>query len=329
VQAFLAAAENSNVYSYDVSWIWWASLAVALVGYAILEWYHTKKDHAVKFDEAVKWTIFYISVAILYSIPIFIFIGNQAGAEYLAALATEKALSLDNLFVIGLIFTQLKVPEALQRRMLNYGIAGAIFFRMLFIIGGIALLQRFEWISVVFGVILLQAAYHAFKDAKSGSVEEGEKKLESRMWKLLTRLLPISDRYEGHKLLTRVNGKLMLTMMAAGILMVELTDIVFAVDSVPAVLAITPDKFIAYSSNVFAILGMRALFFVYRAVEDKFWALNWGLAFILTWIGLKLVGLPFGLHVLPAVSLGVLFACLFFSITISLLVPPPKHRKAQ
>ncbi|MES2971309.1 MAG: TerC/Alx family metal homeostasis membrane protein [Patescibacteria group bacterium] len=317
---FLAAVETAQVHSYNVPWFLYAIVVAALVMYALIEAHHTRKDHVVKFKEAVHWSAFYIAIALLFSIPIFIFISAQAGGEYLAAWAIEKALSLDNLFVISLIFTSFKVHPEFERRMLNYGIAGAIVFRLLFILAGFELLKRFEWVSIIFGLILLRAAWKALKEARHGHDSEKEQLeiAEGRMWKILTKVLPIHPKFDGHKLTTVVNGKRMLTMMAAVIILIELTDIVFAVDSVPAVLAVSPDRFIAYSSNVFALLGLRALFFVYQSVADKFWALNWALAIILAWISFKLIGAPLGLHVPVAVSLGVLAALFLGSIVISL-----------
>jgi tellurite resistance protein TerC len=317
---FFGAVESARVYSYDVPWFMYAIVVGALIGYALIEAHHTRRDHTVKFKEAVRWSTFYIAAALLFTVPVILFISPQAGGEYLAAWAIEKALSLDNLFVISLIFASFRVPHELERRMLNYGIAGAIIFRLLFILAGFELLKRFEWVSIIFGVILLRAAWKALQEAKHGhdSKEEQLEVVDGRMWKAMKRILPIRDKFDGHNLTTKVAGKRMLTMMAAVIILIELTDIVFAVDSVPAVLAVSPDRFIAYSSNVFALLGLRALFFVYQAVADNFWALNWALAIILAWISFKLIAAPLGLHVPVAISLGVLATLFLGSIVISL-----------
>ena len=318
----LASVDNVKVHSYDVPWFLYALIVIALVGYAIIEYKHTKHDHKISFDEAVKWSVFYISIALLFSIPIFIFISPQAGGEYLAAWAIEKALSLDNLFVIGLIFTSFKVSPSLERRMLNYGIAGAIVFRLIFILAGLELLKRFEWISIIFGLILMRAAWKAFQEARGGhELEEEVEITDKRLWKVMTRILPIHHQFDGHKLTTVVNGKRMLTMMAAVIILIELTDIIFAVDSVPAVLAVSPDRFIAYSSNVFALLGLRALFFVYQSVATKFWALSWALSGILAWISFKMIAAPLGFHVPIVISLLVLATLLGGSIFVSLKWP--------
>lgn len=300
----------------------YAIVVAALVGYALIEAYHTKSDHVIKFKEAVKWSVFYVSIAILFAVPVFFFISSQAAGEYLAAWAIEKALSLDNLFVIGLIFTSFGVSRNLERRMLNYGIAGAIIFRLIFILAGLELLKRFEWVSIIFGLILMRAAWKAFQEARGGDeIEEEVEITDKKLWKMITKVLPVYPEFVGHKLTIVKDGKRMLTLMAAVIILIELTDVIFAVDSVPAVLAVSPDRFIAYSSNVFALLGLRALFFVYQSVATKFWALAWALSGILAWISFKMIAAPLGLHVPISISLTVLAVLLGGSIFVSLKWP--------
>lgn len=321
--AFLFASEKATeLHSYNVPWFMYAIVGLALAGYTAIEVHHTRKDHEIKFPEAVRWSIFYISIALAFAIPVFLFIGHQAAGEYLAAWAIEKALSLDNLFVIGLIFSSFGVSRKLERRMLNYGIAGAIIFRLIFILAGLELLKRFEWVSIIFGLILMRAAWKAFQEARGGDELEEEVEItDKKIWKVLTRVLPVHHEFVGHKLTVKINGKRMLTLMAAVIILIELTDIIFAVDSVPAVLAVSPDRFIAYSSNVFALLGLRALFFVYQSVASKFWALSWALSGILAWISFKMIAAPLGFHVPVAISLVVLAVFLFGSIFVSLKWP--------
>lgn len=302
--------------------MYWA-IVFALVAYAIIEYIHGRKDHVVKFKEAVTWSVFYISAALLFVIPVYIYIGERAAAEYLAAWAVEKALSLDNLFVFGIIFAAFHVEQKYRRRILNYGIAGAILFRLLFIVLGMELLKQFSWVSIIFGVILLRAAMHAFKHAKGTEHPKPGDILKTRTWKILNKLLPIHHEYDGNKLTTVVNGKRMLTMMAAVIIMIELTDIMFAIDSVPAVLAVTSSTYIAYASNVFAILGLRSLYFVYDSVKDKFWAINWALAIILAWIGIKMIMAPLGIHLPAAINLGVLFTLLTSGVLASIFLKNP------
>lgn len=316
----IASAQAATTHSYNVPGFMYAIVAAILVIYALIEAHHTRRDHEVKFNEAVRWSVIYIAAALLFAIPVYLFIGAQASGEYLAAWAIEKALSLDNLFVMGMIFASFKVPIKLERRMLNYGIAGAIVFRLIFILAGYELLKRFEWVSIVFGIILMRAAWKAFKEARGGHDLEDEVEItDKRLWKTITKVLPIHHEFVGHSLTTKIKGKRMLTMMAAVIILIELTDIIFAVDSVPAVLAVSPDRFIAYASNVFALLGLRALFFVYQAVANKFWALTWALAGILAWISFKMIVTPLGLHVPIAISLAVLTSFLGGSIIVSLI----------
>ena len=319
------ASQNMPHVPYDVPWFMYAAIIIALVGYATIEYFHGRHDHKIEFKEAVRWSIFYISVAFLFAIPVYFFIGQKASAEYTAALMIEKALSLDNLFVFGLIFTAFKVEQKYRRRMLNYGIAGAIFFRLIFILIGFELIKQFNWISIIFGIILLRAALHAYKHARYGQNAEVSDVTNSRTWRIMNKVLPIYPKFDGHKLTTIVKGKRMLTMIAAIIILIELTDIMFAIDSVPAVLAVSPDRYIAYASNVFAILGLRSLFFVYDAVSDKFWGLDWSLSFILVWIGLKMIAAPLGFHPPTYISLGLLFVVLGGGFVVSLLFKNPKH----
>lgn len=328
----IASTAATQVHHYNVPWFMYATLFGVMAVYAIIEALHVRNDHVIGTKEATIWSVAYIITALLFAIPVFLFIGAQASGEYLGAWAIEKALSLDNLFVIGLIFTSFNVPVSLERRMLNYGIAGAIFFRLIFIVAGFQLLKTFAWVSIFFGIILLHGAWKALKEARGDWREEKVEITEQRLWKTITKILPIHHKFDGHKLTTIVKGKRVLTLMAGVIILIELSDIVFAVDSVPAVLAVSPDRFIAYSSNVFAILGLRALFFVYQSISDRFWALEWGLAGILAWISFKMIvapaHLPFGinwvgLHIPVGISLCILAVLLFGSIVVSLFWKRP------
>jgi tellurite resistance protein TerC len=322
-----AVTATERVASYDVPWFMYAAIVVALVLYAIIETIQGRRDHVIGVKEAVRWSVFYISLAILFVIPVYFFIGQQAAAEYMAAWAIEKALSLDNLFVFGMIFAAFKVEQKYRRRILNYGIAGAIFFRLIFIIVGFELLKRFAWVSIIFGAILVRAAYHAYKHARYGMDEKDADMSKSKTWLALNKILPIHPKFDGHKLTTIVNGKRMLTLMAGVIILIELTDVIFAIDSVPAVLAVSPDRYIAYASNVFAILGLRSLFFVYDAVSSKFWAIDWSLAVILLWIGFKMIITPLGFHPPIALSLAILFVVLGAGVIASLFFEKPGQRK--
>lgn len=320
---FFSATTAGHVSDYSVPWFMYVAIVVALVLYAIVEAIHGRKDRVIKFREAVNWSILYISIAVLFAIPVYFFIGQQAAGEYIAAWAVEKALSLDNLFVFGIIFAAFNVEQKYRKRILNYGIAGAILFRLIFIVAGLELLQRFSWISIIFGIVLLRASIHAFQHAKGGKHPEPEDILKTRTWRVMDKILPIHHKFHGNKLTTVINGKRMLTMMAGVIIMIELTDIMFAVDSVPAVLAVTGSTYIAYASNVFAILGLRSLFFVYDSVASKFWAINWALAFILLWIGTKMIMAPLGIHPPTLLNVGILMTLLIVGVITSLTLKNP------
>lgn len=336
MQALLASSVSGEIHHYSVPWFMYALLLAILAIYAGVETLHAKNDHIIKTKEATIWSIAYILTALLFAIPIFFFISHQASGEYLAAWAIEKALSLDNLFVMGLIFTSFKVPPALERRMLNYGIAGAIIFRLIFILLGFQLLKTFAWVSIFFGFILLKSAHNAFNEARGKRHDKEVAITEQKMWKFISKVLPISHKFDGHKLTTKLNGKRVLTLMAGVIILIELTDVMFAVDSVPAVLAVSPDRFIAYSSNVLALLGLRALFFVYQSISDSFWAIEWGLAGILAWISFKMIvapsTLPFGiawigLHIPVSLSLSILAILFIGSILTSIFFKRPMPKQ--
>ncbi|MFO0920392.1 MAG: TerC/Alx family metal homeostasis membrane protein [Candidatus Saccharimonadales bacterium] len=322
------SSESLTHVSYNVPWFMYVAIVGILVLYAIIEAFHGRHDHKIGVREAIKWSVFYISLALLFTIPVYYFISHKAAAEYLAAWSIEKALSLDNLFVFGMIFTAFRVDNKYRRRILNYGITGAIIFRLIFILLGFELLKRFAWVSIIFGIVLLRAAWHAYEHAKNGPHSQKQDFKHSKIWIILNKILPIHHEFDGHKLTTKVDGKKMLTLMAGVIILIELTDIIFAVDSVPAVLAVSPDRYIAYASNIFALLGLRSLFFVYDSVSSKFWAIDWSLALILLWIGVKMVITPLGVHPSIYLSLGLLFSILLVGVLVSLFVEDP-HQNAN
>lgn len=321
----MLANASTEFHSYHAEWFMWALLPAILLAYAFQEWWHVRKDHVIGLKEATKWSIFYIACAQIFSVLVLADLGPQAFGEFQAAYWIEKALSLDNLVVIGLIFTSFEVPKNIERRMLDYGIIGALVMRMAFIFGGLALIHRFEWITVIFGAILARAAYKVIKEALFADEGEEADMRDTRSWRFIDKHLPISSSYDGHKLLTVENGKRVGTMMLAVIVMIEMTDLIFAVDSVPAVMSVSPDRFVAYSSNIFAILGLRALFFLYDNIKDRFWALNYGVGLVLGWIAFKMLAAPFGVHINVGISLFVLGVLLFGSVIVSLAFKRHNH----
>jgi len=265
-------------------WLWPGFLAfVAIILFIDLFVLH-RRDHVISTSEAVKTVASYVTLAMLFAVGVFVFAGPDRGAEFLTGYLIEQALSLDNIFVIALIFTYFKVPAEAQYRVLFYGIVGAIVMRLSLIVPGVKLVDQFYFIAIALGVLLI---FSGFKMMTSGDemIDPGE----SRVVKLLMRTGRVTNEYEGSKFLTRRNGLLYMTPLFVVLVTVELTDLVFAIDSIPAVLAISNDAFIVFSSNVFAILGLRALFFVLSGMLRAFRHLKTGLSLVLVFIGFKML----------------------------------------
>ena len=279
-----------------------------------LELFH-KRAHEIRFKEAAIWSLTWIALALLFNVGIYSWRGSQAALQFLTGYLLEKSLSVDNLFVFLLIFSYFKVPSTYQHTALFWGILGALILRALFIVSGIALLNKFHWVIYLFGAFLIFTGIKlAFEKDKE---VEPEKNFALRLFR---RFMPVTDRYEGSKLFVRKSGQLFGTPLFVVLLVIETTDILFAVDSIPAVLAVTRDTFIVYTSNVFAILGLRALYFVLAGIMRLFHHLHYGLAVVLSFVGLKMLlseiyPIPIGL------SLGVIASVLAFSVIASLIWP--------
>lgn len=296
-------------------WLW-VGFNAFIVGMLVMDLvvFH-KKPHEVKFKEAAGWSVFWIALALVFNAGLWLTRGQQAGLEFLTGYLIEKSLSVDNLFVFLLVFSYFAVPPKYQHRVLFWGILGALVFRLLFIVVGIELLERFHWLIYVLGAVLIWSGIKLWR--------EKERKIEPEknpLTRLFRRLMPVTSQYHGGMFFVRQAGKLAATPLLVVLLVVETTDIVFAVDSIPAVLAITLDPFIAYSSNAFAILGLRALYFALSGVMGMFHHLHHGLSAILVFIGGKMVASE--VVTVPTVaSLGVVAAILAASICASLLWP--------
>jgi tellurite resistance protein TerC len=273
--------------------------------------------HEVKLKEALGWSAFWIGLALFFNLGLTLWRGPQAGLEFLTGYLIEKSLSVDNIFVFLLIFTYFKVPAMYQHEVLFWGILGALVMRAFFIAAGVALLHQFHWIIYVFGAFLV------FTGIKLALEKDKQIHPEHNpVLKLLARLMPMTNRYaEGGKFFVRQNGRWVATPLVAVLLVVETTDLIFAVDSIPAILAITDDPFIVYTSNVFAILGLRALYFALAGVMRLFHYLHYGLAAILVFVGVKMLiaewyKIPIG------IALGVVAGMLGVSIVASMLFKP-------
>ncbi|MCT7375320.1 TerC family protein [Chelativorans salis] len=294
-------------------WLWPGFLAfVAIVLFVDLFILH-RRDHVISTPEACRTVGAYVGMAMVFASGVFFFAGGDRGAEFLTGYLIEQALSLDNIFVIALIFTYFKVPAEAQYRVLFYGIVGAIVMRLSLIVPGVKLVDQFHVVAMALGGLLI---FSGFKMMTSG--DDMVDPSESFAVKLLMRTGRVTPEYEGSKFLTRRNGLLYMTPLFVVLVTVEITDLIFAVDSIPAVLAVSNDAFIVFSSNVFAILGLRALFFVLSGMLRTFRHLKTGLSLVLVFIGLKMLLAQY-IDIPSLVALGVTALIIGGSVLASIL----------
>ena len=275
-----------------------------------------RKAHTIKYREAWIWTGVWVTLAMVFAYLVFRYQGSKSGLEFLTGYIIELSLSVDNLFVFILIFSFFKVPAKYQHRVLFWGVLGALGMRLTMIFVGAALLNRFHWIIFIFGGFLVYTGIKMFRE-QDGDLRPDE----NPVVKLISRNFPITDTYEGKKFFTKVNGKRTGTLLLLVLVVVEVTDLVFAVDSIPAIFAITTNTFIVYTSNVFAILGLRSMYFLLAGVVEKFQYLRVGLAIVLTFIGAKMLVAAFEIHIHTGISLVVVAAVLLGSVAASLMFP--------
>ncbi len=315
---FLASA-NDNFVNLEVHlWQWGALLAfIALLLVVDLVVFH-KEAHDVDTKEAAIESVVWVSIGLAFTFVVWWGFSGAAAGEYISGYLIEKSLSVDNVFVWALIFSFFKVPGRYQHRVLFWGIFGALVLRAIFIFAGVALIEKFEWVLYFFGAFLL---YTAFKLIR-GDEEEMDPGA-SPVLKLIKKVVPSTDQMDGQKLFTRISGKRLATPLFAVLVLVEATDVIFAVDSVPAVLAVSHEQFIVFSSNAFAILGLRALYFLLADLHARFSYLQEGLAIILAFVGIKMIiaQKPIEYHIPTWLSLLVIALVLTVAISISLRAP--------
>ena len=297
---------------------WFAFLGFVAVLLAIDLGVFHRRPHEVRLREAITWSAIWIGIALLFNVFVWWRSGPQAGTEFLTAYLVEKSLSVDNVFVFVAIFGALAIPPALQHRVLFWGVLSALGMRMAMIVGGAAALQRFHWLIYVFGGILVLSGIKLL-------VLRGDEGPPGRAMQLVRRLVPATDRFDGARFLTRENGRRLATPLLTALIVIELADAVFAVDSVPAVLAVTNDTFIAFTSNALALLGLRSLFFVLAGAVRKFRYLKVGLAGVLIFVGAKMT-LAGVVQIPPVVSLAVVVALLAASILVSVARADPRAK---
>ncbi len=332
-------------------WLWLGFLVLVFALLALDLGVFNRKLHVIKAREALGWTAFWISLALVFNGAVYFMYehhwlgigsaigheltGKQAALQFFTGFIIEKSLSLDNIFVIALIFSYFNVPGKYQHRVLFWGIIGALVTRGVMIVAGVALIERFSWMIYVFGALLLLTAVRMFMT--------GEEKVEPEKNKLVLfarRFFTVFPKIESERFFTRLNGQWAMTPLFIVLLVIESTDVLFAVDSIPAIFAITYDPFIIFTSNVFAILGLRSLYFALAAVLEKFRYMKASLVFVLAFVGVKML-LSQIFHIPTLISLGVIGGILTAGILVSLWAsrknhdleprknPPNNHAKPQ
>ncbi|MEJ3744869.1 TerC family protein [Actinomycetes bacterium KLBMP 9797] len=267
--------------------LWTVTITVLLALLAV-DFVLTRRPHEVPMREAVGWTVFYLVLPVAFGLLLWWRYGGTPSVEFFTGYVVEKSLSVDNLFVFMLLLAAFAVPPALAQRVLLYGIVGALVLRAVFIAAGAAVISTGAWAFLLFGAILLATAVKVLRDAARGMDHEVD--IDAmRSVRLLRRLMPVTTEYHGTKLVTRLDGRRTLTPMALVVVAVFMTDVVFAVDSVPAVYGVTEDPYLVFATNAFALLGLRALYFVLRQALGTLRHLNHGLGIILAFIGVKLI----------------------------------------
>lgn len=296
-------------------WFWVGFIVFVLAMLALDLGVFHRKAHEVRPREAAIWVAVWVSLALVFAAGLWHFEGSATALTFLTGYVIEESLSVDNLFVMVVIFNYFAVPAACQHRVLFYGILGALLMRGLFIGVGAFLLARFEWILYVFGAMLLITGIRMM--FKHDEEFDGD---DNRIVKLVRKLVPMTTQYDGTHFFVVEGGRRVATPLLLVLVLVEFTDLIFAVDSIPAIFGITRDPFIVFTSNIFAILGLRSMYFLLAAVVEKFYLLKYGLAVILSFIGVKMLGERW-FHIDILLSLGIVLATLGFSVTASLVWP--------
>ena len=295
--------------------LWIGFTAIVLLMLAIDLGVFHRVAHVVSFKEALGWSVVWVLLALSFNIGVYVWFGSARGLEFLTGYLIEKTLAVDNIFVFAVIFSYFAVPTAYQHRVLFWGVLGALLMRALFIFAGAALLQRFHWIIYLFGAFLILTGAKLFlqKDVEI----HPERNPLFRMFKAM---IPSVSDYNGGHFFVRRNGNWFATPLFLVLASIEVTDVIFAIDSIPAIFAVTSDPFIVFTSNIFAILGLRSMYFLLAGIIDKFHYLRLGLAFVLVFIGMKML-LMDSYEIPIAISLAIVAAVIGGSIILSLLKP--------
>lgn len=293
-------------------WIWSAVLGFIVVMLAVDLLAH-RRAHVIGVREAAVWSGVWVFFGIAFGVLVWMGWGAEFGQQYFAGYLIEKSLSVDNVFVWAIIFSYFAVPREFQHRVLFLGVLGALIFRGIFIAAGAVLIQNFSWVLYVFAAFLLYTGYRMIRQRNENLDPE-----QSRVLRLFRRWIPLTQAYHGQKMLVRRHGVLLATPLLAVLVLVEVTDVVFAVDSIPAIFAVTDEVFLVFTANAFAILGLRAMYFLLADLMHRFIYLKIGLALVLIWVGLKML-LKIDLFYIPTfISLAVVASIIAISILASL-----------
>ena len=292
-------------------WLWTVTLG-AIVVMLLVDLFAHRDNHVVETREAAIWSAVWIVIGLAYGGLIAWKFGGEFAAQYFAGYVIEKSLAVDNIFVFAMLFTYFQVPREYQHRVLFYGVIGAFVFRAIFIALGAALIEQYQWILYVFGAFLI---FTGIKMARQD--DHAKDPNETRTAKLFRRFIPMTDDWANGHLFTRVNGKRLATPLLMVLVLVEVTDIIFAVDSIPAIFAVTREPFLVFASNAFAILGLRALYFLLADLVHRFVYLKIGLSLVLVWVGIKMLLLDV-VKIPTTLSLAVVLVVIALSIVLSL-----------
>lgn len=269
-----------------------------------------RKSHEVSVKEALTWTLIWIFLALVFNFIIYFWRGQEQAMEYFTGYLVEKALSVDNIFVFIMIFTYFQIPTKYQHKVLFWGIIGALVMRVIFIFAGVALLEKFHFTIYIFGTLLIFTGIKMFNHNNSKINPE-----KNPVLKFFKKFMPVTQNLHDDNFFTKIDGKRFATPLFLVLLLIETTDLIFAVDSIPAILAITQDQFIVYTSNVFAILGLRSLYFALAGVVHRFWLLSYGLSVVLIFVGIKMIIIDF--YKIP-IEWSLLFIALIITASIFL-----------
>lgn len=277
-----------------------------------------RKSHVVTLKEALSWTAVWVVLALIFNVIIYYWRGEQQALEFFTGYLVEKALSVDNIFVFIMIFSYFQVPPQYQHKVLFWGIIGALIMRIIFIFAGVALIEKFHFTIYIFGAILIYTGIKMFNHEKAKIDPD-----KNPLIRFFRKFMPVTDQLHADRFFVKIDGKSFATPLFLVLILIETTDLIFAVDSIPAILAITQDQFIVFTSNVFAILGLRSLYFALAGIVHRFWLLSYGLAVVLVFVGIKMMLIDF--YKIPIQwSLIFIATVITMSVVLSFKITPPK-----